>query len=333
MKCIRITALALLITSILTSTSVSYAAEPEMLPSINQSLPELNVSQAETPKAIEDKLAAEITKVPDSLVVETTPITPDVTPMEPTIPSIPKTKVITVMEKRQIEVEKTIMEEVTVRDGKGILGWDSFKVKSYGSYSLPASFVINPSNGQFSSSIVYIENTGITDMILYAEAFKSSNWYSPTVVNPDTFRDWKNIGINDTYSYIALGLSIKDLWGNELCQYWFDDEWNQENDIIYWLSPDEAITVEIISKHGMCWFRPCTFSYECSIGVEVMPKKIWQEKKVKVWETIEVPVQIEVPLEIKDDLKEISKVPFVEEKIDSSILSQIEKAPDTLIVP
>lgn len=348
MKGIKSIAIILMLTSLVTSFNVSYAAEPEMMasafstevsvgesvpaiaefpnvaadsisaavPSVSQELPTLDVSQAETPKAIEDKVASEISKVPEDLLPETA-----LTAL--------KTEIVTVMQKKQIEVEKTILEEVTVREGKGILGWNSFDVDSYGSYSLPASFVINPANGQFTSSTVYIENTGITDMVIYAESFRSLDWYSPTVVSPDTFYDWRNIGINDTYSYIALGLSIKDVWGNELCQYWFDDEWNQDSDVIFWLAPDEAVTVEIISKHGMCWCRPCTFSYECSIGVEVMPKKVMREKKVKVLETIEVPVQIEVPIQVKD----VQQAPLTENMINNSVLSQIEKAPDNLIVP
>ena len=329
MKGIKLVATALVITSLLTSVNISYAAETDVIdtavPSVSVGVDaevptaaatdnafptvsideteidkiDLNVSQAEPSKAVIDQLESQISKVPEALLPQQTQITPDIVPVP--VPVVPKTQWVRQIVEKTIDVPKTVLEEITVRSGSGTFGWDALDVDRYDSYYLPASFNINPYAGGIQSSVVYLENDGITDMVIYAEEFKSLSWDSPTVVNPNTFWDWKNLGINDTYSYIALGLSIKDMWGNELCQHWFDDEWNQESEAIYYLNPGEAVTIEIIGKHGMCWIYPCSFEYECVIGFEVVPKKVIEEKQIMVQDIIEVPVEIEIPIELLEN--------------------------------
>ena len=249
---------------------------------------------------------------------------------------VPATKPMTITEiqmvkvpqkvKKLVEVEKVVKEEYTVRKAEGTIGWNDFSIDRYGTINVPATFNINPYKPQLESSVVYLANDGITDMIIYADHFESTSWQSPRVVSPDTFFDWDNLGISDTYSNIAFGLSIKNMWGMEIMQYWFNDEGYQHSEMILALSPGEAVTIEIIGKYGRCWFKPCVFSYDCELSVEVLPKKMVRDKIVKVMEEIEVIEMIEVPVEVQ----KVIQVPLTQH-MEEEKFAGVEKAPDSLI--
>lgn len=228
--------------------------------------------------------------------------------------------------KKFIEVEKVVKEEYTVQKAEGTIGWNDFSIDRYGTINVPATFNINPYKPQLESNIVYLANNGITDMIIYADHFESTDWQSPRVVSPDTFYDWNNLGISDTYSNIAFGLSIKNMLGMEIMQYWFNDEGCQNSEMILTLSPGEAVTIEIIGKYGRCWFKPCVFSYDCELSVEVLPKKMVRDKIVKVMEEIEVIEMIEVPVEVQ----KVIQVPITQH-MEEEKYTDIEKASDLTV--